>query len=79
AKPWMADGTGLLSNASELLSILVCQKLLGRELEPWETILVGAISSGLASVTTTPFVCHCLSLQTKLGNWDTCSYVSTMG
>lgn len=33
----------------------VCQKLLGRELEPWETILVGAISGGLASVTTTPF------------------------
>lgn len=31
------------------------QQLLGRELEPWETILVGALSGGLAAVATTPF------------------------
>ena len=31
------------------------QHLLRRELEPWETILVGALSGGLAAVTTTPF------------------------
>lgn len=31
------------------------QQLLGRELEPWETIMVGALSGGLAAVVTTPF------------------------
>jgi hypothetical protein len=31
------------------------QKLLGRELEAWETIAVGALSGGLAAVVTTPF------------------------
>lgn len=31
------------------------QRLLGRELEPWETIFVGALSGGLTSVITTPF------------------------
>lgn len=31
------------------------QHLLQRELEPWETIVVGALSGGLAAVTTTPF------------------------
>lgn len=31
------------------------QHLVGRELEPWETIAVGALSGGLAAVTTTPF------------------------
>lgn len=31
------------------------QRLLGRELEPWETIAVGALSGGLAAVVTTPF------------------------
>lgn len=33
----------------------LAQHLLGRELEPWETIFVGALSGGLAAVTTTPF------------------------
>lgn len=33
----------------------LAQHLLRRELEPWETIVVGAISGGLAAVTTTPF------------------------
>lgn len=31
------------------------QNLLNRELEPWETIAVGALSGGLAAVVTTPF------------------------
>lgn len=31
------------------------QKLFRRELEPWETVLVGAVTGGLASVLTTPF------------------------
>lgn len=29
--------------------------MLGRELEPWETITVGALSGGLTAVLTTPF------------------------
>lgn len=33
----------------------VVQRLLERELEPWETIAVGALSGGLAAVLTTPF------------------------
>ena len=35
--------------------VKLVQHLLRRELEPWETILVGALSGGLAAVTTTPF------------------------
>ncbi|XP_073143893.1 uncharacterized protein [Henckelia pumila] len=31
------------------------QKLLGRELEPWETVVVGALSGGFTAVLTTPF------------------------
>ncbi|XP_017644517.1 mitochondrial thiamine pyrophosphate carrier 1 [Gossypium arboreum] len=31
------------------------QRLIRRELEPWETVVVGAISGGLTAVTTTPF------------------------
>ncbi|XP_074584085.1 uncharacterized protein LOC141840091 [Curcuma longa] len=31
------------------------QNLLNRELEPWETVAVGALSGGLAAVVTTPF------------------------
>lgn len=31
------------------------QQLLGRELEPWETVTVGALSGGLTAVLTTPF------------------------
>lgn len=33
----------------------VVQQVLRRELEPWETIAVGALSGGLAAVVTTPF------------------------
>lgn len=35
--------------------IKIAQQLLERELEPWETIVVGAVSGGLAAVATTPF------------------------
>ncbi|XP_073304355.1 uncharacterized protein [Primulina huaijiensis] len=31
------------------------QKLLGRELQPWETVVVGALSGGFTAVLTTPF------------------------
>jgi Mitochondrial carrier protein len=31
------------------------QHVLSRELEPWETVAVGALSGGLAAVVTTPF------------------------
>uniref|UniRef100_A0A803P2H9 Uncharacterized protein n=1 Tax=Cannabis sativa TaxID=3483 RepID=A0A803P2H9_CANSA len=33
----------------------LAQHVLRRELEPWETIIVGAVSGGLAAVATTPF------------------------
>lgn len=36
-------------------SFKAAQQLLRRELEPWETIVVGALSGGLAAVVTTPF------------------------
>lgn len=42
-----------------MLVFLYClkfvQHVLRRELEPWETIMVGAVSGGLAAVVTTPF------------------------
>ena len=38
-----------------LVSLKAVQRLIGRELEPWEAVVVGAISGGLAAVTTTPF------------------------
>lgn len=48
--PFYVAGMGLYGESKK-----VVQKILGRELEPWETIAVGAISGGLAAVTTTPF------------------------
>lgn len=33
----------------------IVQQILGRELEPFETIVVGALSGGLTAVITTPF------------------------
>lgn len=38
-----------------LVWIQATQKMLKRELEPWETIALGALSGGLAAVVTTPF------------------------
>ncbi|XP_059456493.1 uncharacterized protein LOC132186530 [Corylus avellana] len=48
--PFYVAGTGLYAESKKAV-----QRLLGRELEPWETIAVGALSGGLAAVVTTPF------------------------
>ncbi|GAB2276712.1 hypothetical protein Dimus_011428 [Dionaea muscipula] len=48
--PFYVAGMGLYAESKKL-----AQHLLGRELEPWETIAVGALSGGLAAVVTTPF------------------------
>lgn len=48
--PFYVAGMGLYAESKKLV-----QHLLRRELEPWETIAVGALSGGLAAVTTTPF------------------------
>ncbi|XP_028100207.1 mitochondrial substrate carrier family protein C-like [Camellia sinensis] len=48
--PFYVAGMGLYAESKKL-----AQHLLERELEPWETIAVGALSGGLAAVVTTPF------------------------
>ncbi|XP_077232994.1 uncharacterized protein LOC143874288 [Tasmannia lanceolata] len=48
--PFYVAGMGLYAEAKK-----AAQQLLRRDLEPWETILVGALSGGLAAVVTTPF------------------------
>ncbi|GER42530.1 mitochondrial substrate carrier family protein [Striga asiatica] len=48
--PFYVAGMGLYAESKK-----ATQQLLGRELEPWETIAVGALSGGLAAVLTTPF------------------------
>ncbi|KAL3838363.1 hypothetical protein ACJIZ3_022954 [Penstemon smallii] len=48
--PFYVAGMGLYAESKKAV-----QKLLERELEPWETIAVGALSGGLAAVLTTPF------------------------
>lgn len=48
--PFYVAGMGLYAESKKAF-----QQVLGRELEPWETILVGALSGGLAAVATTPF------------------------
>lgn len=48
--PFYVAGTSLYTESKKAV-----QKLLERELEPWETVLVGALSGGLAAVVTTPF------------------------
>lgn len=48
--PFYVAGMGLYAESKK-----VVQRLLERELEPWETIAVGALSGGLAAVLTTPF------------------------
>ncbi|KAK6136318.1 hypothetical protein DH2020_029939 [Rehmannia glutinosa] len=53
---WQQDGLrGFFRGTGATLCREATQKLLGRELEPWETIAVGALSGGLAAVLTTPF------------------------
>ncbi|KAL5801652.1 hypothetical protein ACOSQ3_033284 [Xanthoceras sorbifolium] len=48
--PFYVAGMGLYAESKKM-----AQQLLGRELEAWETIIVGALSGGLAAVVTTPF------------------------
>lgn len=48
--PFYVAGMGLYAESKK-----VVQQVLGRELEAWETIAVGALSGGLAAVVTTPF------------------------
>ncbi|KAI3831452.1 hypothetical protein MKX03_011244 [Papaver bracteatum] len=48
--PFYVAGMGLYAESKKGV-----QQFLRRELEPWETILVGALSGGLAAVVTTPF------------------------
>ncbi|KAM3289983.1 mitochondrial substrate carrier family protein C [Capsicum chacoense] len=48
--PFYVVGMGLYAESKKAV-----QQLLGRELEPWETVAVGALSGGLTAVLTTPF------------------------
>ncbi|XP_043700944.1 calcium-binding mitochondrial carrier protein SCaMC-1-like isoform X2 [Telopea speciosissima] len=48
--PFYVAGMGLYAESKK-----VVQQLLKRDLEPWESMVVGAVSGGLASITTTPF------------------------
>ncbi|XP_042511636.1 S-adenosylmethionine mitochondrial carrier protein-like [Macadamia integrifolia] len=48
--PFYVAGMGLYAESKK-----VAQQLLKRDLEPWETIVVGALSGGFAAVVTTPF------------------------
>ncbi|KAK8950474.1 Mitochondrial uncoupling protein 2 [Platanthera guangdongensis] len=48
--PFYVAGMGLYAEAKK-----AAQGLLSRDLEPWETIAVGALSGGLAAVITNPF------------------------
>lgn len=51
------------------------EKLLSRELEPWETIAVGALSGGLAAVVTTPFDVMKTRMMTAQGRSVSMSFV----
>ncbi|CAA7020326.1 unnamed protein product [Microthlaspi erraticum] len=48
--PLYVVGMGLYAESKKMVA-----KALGRELEAWETIAVGAVSGGIAAVVTTPF------------------------
>ncbi|PQQ18007.1 mitochondrial substrate carrier family protein C [Prunus yedoensis var. nudiflora] len=48
--PFYVAGMGLYAESKK-----AAQKFLGRDLDAWETIAVGALSGGLAAVVTTPF------------------------
>ncbi|XP_043701736.1 mitochondrial substrate carrier family protein C-like [Telopea speciosissima] len=48
--PFYVAGMGLYAESKK-----AAQQLLKRDLEPWETIVVGALSGGVAAVVTTPF------------------------
>lgn len=48
--PFYVFGAGLYRESKKAM-----EKIIKRELEPWETVVVGAITGGFASVLTTPF------------------------
>ncbi|KAL3523373.1 hypothetical protein ACH5RR_016207 [Cinchona calisaya] len=48
--PFYVAGMGLYAESKKAVQQLLC-----RELEPWETMAVGALSGGLTAVLTTPF------------------------
>ncbi|KAJ6842788.1 mitochondrial substrate carrier family protein C [Iris pallida] len=48
--PFYVAGMGLYEETKKVM-----QNILRRDLEPWETVVVGAVTGGLASVLTTPF------------------------
>uniref|UniRef100_A0A7N0V4V9 Mitochondrial carrier protein n=1 Tax=Kalanchoe fedtschenkoi TaxID=63787 RepID=A0A7N0V4V9_KALFE len=48
--PFYVAGMGLYTESKKAV-----QRVIGRQLEPWEIVIVGAISGGLAAVSTTPF------------------------
>ncbi|URE05429.1 mitochondrial substrate carrier family protein [Musa troglodytarum] len=48
-------GEAIVELAAAVVKITVAQNLLNRDLAPWETVTVGALSGGLAAVVTTPF------------------------
>ncbi|KAH7300747.1 hypothetical protein KP509_24G077700 [Ceratopteris richardii] len=48
--PFYVAGMGIYAETKKAM-----RRVLNRELEPWETIAVGALSGGLAAVCTTPF------------------------
>lgn len=48
--PFYVAGMSIYEEAKK-----VVQKVLNRELQPWETIAIGGLSGGLAAIATTPF------------------------
>ncbi|KAL6653378.1 hypothetical protein ACP70R_008956 [Stipagrostis hirtigluma subsp. patula] len=53
--PFYVAGMCLYAEAKKLAAFGAAQHVVNRELEPWETVAVGALSGGLAAVVTTPF------------------------
>ncbi|KAG6601149.1 S-adenosylmethionine mitochondrial carrier protein, partial [Cucurbita argyrosperma subsp. sororia] len=68
--PFYVAGMGLYAESKKAV-----QKLLSRELEPWETIAVGALSGGLAAVVTTPFDVMKTRMMTAQGRSVAMSFV----
>lgn len=68
--PFYVAGMGLYAESKK-----AAEKLLSRELEPWETIAVGALSGGLAAVVTTPFDVMKTRMMTAQGRSVSMSFV----
>ncbi|CAK9136166.1 unnamed protein product [Ilex paraguariensis] len=69
--PFYVAGMGLYAESKK-----VVHQLLGRDLEPWETIAVGALSGGLAAVVTTPFDVMKTRMMTSKGRSVSMSIVA---